>query len=633
MNTPEETTPIQSINANDAPKIIGAIQSSGHIIAAAQEENATEPLLFPLSKEKEYTSDFFSHMERLPWILFISAREAPELHQFLRHRMTIRRADGSTFLFRLSPLALGALLKTLTRQRAAQFFGPVKGVFWPVIDKRNRAVWNFCSLLPSTATESAPEETEALSDWEMTDKEWADFQRHCAQDRLVQDTSVNPMFADWMRRLGEDLKKKETPPPNLADATARSQALFRHALGAISLPVPWERRLLTGGDRANLAACPDGFALPPEIGSNADSRKEAPECPPPGKPASAADILNCRHERFLYGLNRLSHPLFWSDRLWKKSAKESIRACLDGFALPVLEQPLETPPAGRVGLMCLLHFRGGHLAKIQEGVCECIREYARILGDAARCALTPAGRVVLAGTRRLALPDKARIGTMQERGKREFFFLVSSSATRDDYERQPPASLLQARLYLNEMPPPRAGKKTAPALPPVPLDRQISTFAAFFPPSLFLLDAQPLSFVALLLRWCERLRPVSGAAGWGIASVCDPAQAKIMTPLLLPHLRRFPGLGMLPVPGSGPAEPAVSVNWLTMLDEELTARIGGPERLAALGGDFPTTAYPGGHMIQAGPRPELDDGSRGEMPRCYGKVQELLGPLAPPQLP
>ena len=575
---------------------------------------------------------FFSNLERLPCILLISTREAPELHQFLQHRTTIRRADGSTFLFRFSPHTLGALLKTLTRQRAAQFFGPVEALFWPVIDKQNKAVWNYSSLLRPAAADSDPQNSETLPAWEMTDREWTDFQRHCEQDKRVQDTAVNPLFADWLRRLGEDFKEK-TSPPNPGDATARAQTLFRHALGAISIAVPWERTLLTGRGKADLAASPDGFALPTEIESNADSRKEAPECPPLDKPTSAADVLNRHHERFLHGLNRLSQPVSWSDRLWKKSAKESIRACLDGFVLPALDQPLGAPSAGRVGLMCLLHFRGGHLAKIQEGVCECIREYARIPGNTPRCSVTPTGRLVLADAKRLTLPDEARIDKMREQGKREFFCLLSSSATRDDYERQPPNSLLQARLYLNETPPPRAKKKAAPALPPVPLDRQISTLAAFFPPSLFLLDAQPLSFAAMLLRWCERLRPVSGVAGWGIAPVCDPAQAKGMTPFLLPHLRRFPGLGIIPHLASEPAEPALSVNWLTILDEELTARIGGPERLAALGKDFPITEYPGGHMIQAGPRPEIGDSNRGDAPRFYDNVRELLRPLAPPQLP
>lgn len=61
MNPPEDTTPIQSINVNDAPEIVAkAIQSSRHFVAVAQGNAAAEPLLlFPFSKEKKYDPDFF----------------------------------------------------------------------------------------------------------------------------------------------------------------------------------------------------------------------------------------------------------------------------------------------------------------------------------------------------------------------------------------------------------------------------------------------------------------------------------------------------------------------------------------------------------------------------------------------
>lgn len=104
-----------------------------------------------------------------------------------------------------------------------------------------------------------------------------------------------------------------------------------------------------------------------------------------------------------------------------------------------------------------------------------------------------------------------------------------------------------------------------------------------------------------------------------------------MTPLLQPHLRRFPGLLPPPPLDGASAEPVAPVSWLTILDEEQSERIGGPERLAALGPDFPVMQYPGGHIIQAGPRPELGDGNKGKIPRHYDAVCDLLRPLATPQ--
>lgn len=445
------------------------------------------------------------------------------------------------------------------------------------------------------------------------------------KNKVVQ-CAIDNMREELLRYSKEYLETSRYPVPEdtlatFEEETTRSCNLFRQALGAISLPVPWENRLL-----GNQNDAPDGFALLSETEKH--NQEDIPECPPCSGASSSAEELEQRLALFRYGLNRLSRPVSWDDRLWRQGATTPLNACLDGFTLPALDQPPGTPPAGRVGLMFLLHFRGGHLAAVQEGVCECIREYARLSDKTARCGKIAAGRVVLAGAKGLTLPDETRIHKMQEQGKKEFSCLISSSATREDYERRPPACLLQARLHLNETPP-RAGKKTRPAPPPVPLDGRISTLAAIFPPSLFLMDSRPLPFVTLLRRWCERLRPVCGTAGWGIAPVCEPVQAAAMRPFLLPHLRRFPGLSQLSSPDEASAEPDVSVNWLTMLDEEQTARISGPERLAALGPDFPVISYPGGHIIQAGPRPELGDGNRGEVPRFYADVQELLRPLAP----
>ncbi len=447
------------------------------------------------------------------------------------------------------------------------------------------------------------------------------------KNRVIQ-RAINNMRDDLLRYSKEYLETSRYPvpedtPATFEEETTRSCSLFRHALGALSMSVPWENKLLGQQDDA-----PDGLALPLETEKYEAGREDIPECPPCGGASSAAEELEQKLALFQYGLNRFSCSVPWNDRLRKQAP---ISACLDGFTLPALDQPIGTLPAGRIGLMCLLYFQGGHLAKVQEGVCECIREYARLSNTAARCGKI-AGRVALAGAKGLTLPDEARIRKMQEQGKKEFSCLLSSSATREAYECRPPASLLEARVYLNETPP-RTGKRTRPAPPPVPLDRRISTLAVIFPPSLFLKDSRPLPFITLLLRWCERLRPISGAAGWGIAPVCEPTRAAAMTPFLQPHLRRFPGLSQLPPLGSASVEPVVPVNWLTILDEKRIARIGGPEKLATLGPDFPIRAYSGGRIIQAGPRPELGDGDRGDVPRFYDNVRELLRPLCAPESP
>ena len=307
-----------------------------------------------------------------------------------------------------------------------------------------------------------------------------------------------------------------------------------------------------------------------------------------------------------------------------------------GFTLPASDGMRKylhiTEPVGQVGLTCILYFQGGHLPEVQAKACECIREYVQILGKEARCCLTPAGRLVMAGKKGLPLMNEEQVRKRQENGHLAASYLVSSNATLEEFDRQPPKCMLRICLYLGKMIPYYSGKWARPDMPSeIPLDRQNSYIFASFAPSLFLVDEPPISFVDLVLKWCGRLRPVSGTAGWGITRACEPYYAESMRTFIAPYLLRFPGLDM-----PRPAYPDIftehiaNINWLTILNEELTERIGGPERLRELGEDFPVAEYPGGYVLQAGPRPEVGDRDIGDIPRFYGKVHELLRPLYPP---
>ena len=153
-----------------------------------------------------------------------------------------------------------------------------------------------------------------------------------------------------------------------------------------------------------------------------------------------------------------------------------------GFALPASDGMRKylgiTEPVGQVGLTCVLYFRGGHLPEVQAKACECIREYVRILGKEARCCRTAAGRIVMAGKKGLPLMDEEQVHKLQEKGSFAVSYLVSSIATREEFERQPPKCMLDVNLQLGKM------------SPRIPLDRQISYIFASFAPSLFLMDEQ-----------------------------------------------------------------------------------------------------------------------------------------------
>lgn len=315
---------------------------------------------------------------------------------------------------------------------------------------------------------------------------------------------------------------------------------------------------------------------------------------------------------------------------------KTIGEALDGFALFDSNWP-SPHMAGRVGLTCTLFFRGGHLPEVRERAYECIREYSEILGDKARCCLLPSGRVVRAGKKGLPLLTEDHVLKARQKGEDSAEYILTSAEGLgySDSEPQPPTpdNLLWTELYLDS-PPSFSRSYPCPGVASrVPLDRQISMLFTGFAPSLFLLNEQPLSFADLVLRWTARLRPVSGFAGWGIMYTPAPLLREEVKQCLAPCLLRFPGLSLTDATWLSNffADHIATINWLTIINEELAARIGGPERLASLGGGCPITPYPGGYVIQAGPRPEIGDRSRGEIPLFYRRVHELLRPLHPPQ--
>lgn len=299
-----------------------------------------------------------------------------------------------------------------------------------------------------------------------------------------------------------------------------------------------------------------------------------------------------------------------------------IRTDLDGLTLPATEGMRKhwhiTEPLGHVGLVCILYFRNGHLPEIQTAACECLREYARIVGTEIRSYTDENDRFVSVKKKGLVLLDEKKVRDLQKGGKLAAYYGLYSSVTRKECALIPHRFMLDLWLLLQ-----------TPTNPYFSLDTQISYFYVSFAPSLFLLDEPPISFADLVLRWCERLRPVSGHAGWGITRPVDRVQSHLVRRFITPYLRRFPGLTMPDTCFPLFQEHIADINWLTMINEELAARIGGPQRLRALGEDFPVAEYPGGYVVQAGPRPEIGDRDNGDLPRFYGKVQDLLRPLYP----
>lgn len=295
----------------------------------------------------------------------------------------------------------------------------------------------------------------------------------------------------------------------------------------------------------------------------------------------------------------------------------------DGLDNFFLLHPIYGNHLGRVALTFTLYFINGNTQEIQHNICECIREYVSLIGDEARCCVSPSSsRLLLAEDGKLELMDEETIRRKQENGSSIAEFYVASHTSGEDYDKVPAKFSLRTVLLVND---------AEFAFDGTPLDKEVSTLSAVFAPSFFLLDKQPLTFADLVLKWCDALRPQSGAAGWGVSQLSDLWLVGPNKEGLARYLLQYPGLDLPSVmPTSRFVHHIASINWLTILCDELAEQIGGPESLRSLGKEYPLARYDGGHIIQAGPTPQLGDREHGDVLPQYGKVHELLRPLYPP---
>lgn len=278
-------------------------------------------------------------------------------------------------------------------------------------------------------------------------------------------------------------------------------------------------------------------------------------------------------------------------------------------------------PMGRIGLICSLYFRGGHLPEVQAKACECLREYVQIVGEEARSSEIN-GHFAKAGKKELPVFTEEQIAEFQLDDEFLVDCVISAADSHRDMVLMPSTNMFWLSLSTAHMPTPEK----------IPFDKQISILWACFRPSFFILQTQPISFVELIYKWCEALTPVHGTAGLGIIRALDQVETMRFWPALAPYVLEYPGLELLPsfIREAQYSENIVDVNWLTILNDELAERIGGQSALNSLGEDCTVAQYPGGSIIQAGPKPLIGNRSRGEFPDTYGKVQKLLLPLYPP---
>lgn len=141
-------------------------------------------------------------------------------------------------------------------------------------------------------------------------------------------------------------------------------------------------------------------------------------------------------------------------------------------------------------------------------------------------------------------------------------------------------------------------------------------------------DTSPEACIALVIDWCNRLRPAKGAVG--VAPVAEFGMTRSRFREIMPFRARFPGMiDLRPLYASNRVRDQIgTVGWLTILDTALIAALGGRDALAAaLGQDITIHDWDNGILIQAGAPDDLGDRNQNRWPTALCRVNDVLRPI------
>ncbi|HVK70363.1 MAG TPA: type VI immunity family protein [Polyangium sp.] len=140
--------------------------------------------------------------------------------------------------------------------------------------------------------------------------------------------------------------------------------------------------------------------------------------------------------------------------------------------------------------------------------------------------------------------------------------------------------------------------------------------------------SHPGSFPEFVRPICQKLRPASGRAGIGFLLPLSVEGQIHGEALVTPLASRFPGIEVdSPTSDCFQLHDGIrGVNWLTILGDRWVEAAGGRDylRIRLDEPTFPFYPYDGGLMIQAGPKPQIGDTTRGLWPEHYVTLHKVL---------
>ena len=259
----------------------------------------------------------------------------------------------------------------------------------------------------------------------------------------------------------------------------------------------------------------------------------------------------------------------------------------------------------RLGLLATLYFDNGYTEEGREAVAHCFEQYLELYRDEVRWAMDPDSAAWHEFDRRpVATP---REWFAEGRGENDQWAFQYHGGETEDEASHFQVHGLGARKWQSDA------------------HGQLSYFSAALPMTWFA-DHEG-SFPKVVLDWCRTLRPLHGYGGIGILESLDTGVAQQNEQTVYGMARRFPGLEV-----DHPLSHVLflkqgikGVNWLTILGDQWVEQLGGVAALKVeLGEPFTVHEYPGGVMIQAGPKPQLGDVNRQQEIPEYRELARVL---------
>ncbi|TFH85860.1 DUF3396 domain-containing protein [Billgrantia azerbaijanica] len=167
-------------------------------------------------------------------------------------------------------------------------------------------------------------------------------------------------------------------------------------------------------------------------------------------------------------------------------------------------------------------------------------------------------------------------------------------------------------------------------LPVVEERGQLSRLYFQFPIDLFIEREQKLP--ALVQRWCDKLKPEHGYAGFWLGQSYGYEETDEAAILEYKFGQRFPGLQVneFTEHSLNLHRGLKGVDWLTILSDRYLERLGGLERVKAEMGELPVLEYDGGAILRAGSMPQLGDSEHPEANAAladYRHVASIIEPV------